>query len=114
MDTENRQHTRFKEIGKAMASELCSLPAILDDISATGCKIHYSYPVVVDLDSEYEIKVSPLHNASSNPLNLICVPQWVQEIGGNTFIGFKILYSPDANKLNSFIKHLEDLLQEDS
>ena len=32
-----------------------------------------------------------------------------QEIDGNTFIGFQILYSPDANKLNSFITKLQEM-----
>lgn len=109
MAIENRQYTRYKEIGRAFAQELCALPAVLDDISTNGCKVHYSFPVVVDLDTEYEVQISPLHNEKQNPLNLICTPQWVQEIDGSTFIGFKILYSPDVNKLNSFISKLEDI-----
>lgn len=112
MDTERRQFLRYKEIGRAVVPELCALPAVLDDISSTGCKIRYSFPVVVDLDAEYELKISPLHNENQNPLNLICTPQWVQEIDGSTLIGFKILYSPDANKLNSFISRLEKIAKD--
>ena len=52
MDQENRLHTRYEEIGRVTASELCALPAVLDDISLNGCKIHYSFPVVVDLENE--------------------------------------------------------------
>jgi len=109
MSEENRQQTRFEEIGRVTAPEICALPGVLDDISSSGCKIHYSYPVVVDLENEYEVKISPLHSGDAAPLNLICIPQWVKEQEGNTFIGFKIQYSPDANRLNSFIEHMEEI-----
>lgn len=109
MKKENRQYTRFQEIGRAFAPDLCALPAVLDDISAFGCKIHYSFPIVVDLEEEYELQISPLHNEKQNPLDLRCRPQWVQKIDGNTYIGFQILYSPDANKLNSFITKLQEM-----
>lgn len=109
MEQENRLHTRYEEIGRVTASELCALPAVLDDISLNGCKIHYSFPVVVDLENEYEVKISPLHSSDNTPLNLICVPQWVNEMDGSTFIGFKILYSPDASRLAEFISHLETI-----
>lgn len=109
MDEENRQHTRYEEIGRVNAPELCALPGVLDDISSSGCKVHYSFPVTVDLEAEYDVRLSPLHHADQAPLNLICQPQWVQESEGNTYIGFKILYSPDANRLKDFIKQLDDL-----
>lgn len=112
MAEENRQHIRYEEIGRITAPEICALPGVLDDISASGCKIHYSFPIVIDLDNEYEVKISPLHQGDQNPLNLICIPQWVKEQDGNTFIGLKILYSPDANRLNSFITHLEEITKD--
>lgn len=112
MNTEKRRYPRYQEIGRAFAPDLCALPAVLDDISAFGCKIHYSFPIVVNLEAEYELKISPLHNENQNPLNLICTPQWVKEIDGSTFIGFKTLYSPDAKKLNSFISLLENISED--
>ena len=112
MEQENRLHTRYEEIGRVTAPELCALPGILDDISLSGCKVHYSFPVVVDLENEYSIRISPLHGNCS-ALNLICTPQWVKEQDGNTYIGFQIQYSPDAHKLESFIKHLESILKDD-
>ena len=113
MEQENRQHTRYDEIGRVTAHELCALPGILDDISSEGCKIHYTFPVVVNLETEYDLKLSPLHGASLAPLNLICTPQWAKEHDGNTYIGFKINYSPDAHKLEDFIKHLESISKKD-
>ncbi len=109
MEQEHRLHTRYDEIGRITAPEICALPGILDDISLHGCKVHYSFPVVVDLENEYELKISPLHGSNTTPMNLICTPQWVKEHGGNTFIGFSIQYSPDAHKLQHFIKHLESI-----
>lgn len=104
---ENRTSERYKEIGHFLASDLCMLPGIIDDVSKEGCKIHYQFPVSVDLNNEYEVQLSPSQNPSENPLHLICKPQWVKNDGDKTSIGFKILYSPDGNRLNDFIKHLK-------
>lgn len=108
-NNENRQEARYKEIGRIIAPEICSLTGILDDISSTGCKVHYPFPVVVELENEYEIKIAPTRTHDETPLKLICVPQWVNEKDGNTHIGFKILYSPDAARLAEFISYLEHL-----
>lgn len=107
MAEEKRQHPRYEEIGKVFSQEICALPGVLDDISLNGCKFHYSFPVVVDLESEYDVKISPLHQMDSSPLNLVCQPQWVNEIDGNTLLGMKILYSPDKKRLESFVETLE-------
>lgn len=112
MSLEKRQNIRYDEIGKVFSEQLCALPAVLDDISLSGCKIHYSFPVVADLEEEYELKVSPLHTNNEPPLKLICKPQWVNEQNGNTSIGFEILYSPDLNRLSQFILILEELSKE--
>lgn len=109
MTQDNRQEPRFDEIGRVTAIEICPLSGILDDISSTGCKMHYSFPVVLDLENEYDVKIAPLHNSDNTPLHLLCKPQWVNEIEGSTYIGFRILYSPDASKLANFIDHLEDI-----
>lgn len=114
MDIENRQDIRFKEIGHIVAPDICSIPGIIDDISASGCKVHYPFPVEVELENEYEVKLSPSQNPTENPLNLIVVPQWAKECEGQTQIGFKILYSPDAANLQTFINHLESKLNEEN
>ena len=105
---ENRQSPRYKEIGKVISHELCALSGILDDISANGCKIHFAYPVVVDLESEYNLELTPARHNDTNPLRLRCKPQWVNEKEGNTYIGFENLYSPDANRLAAFINQLKE------
>lgn len=109
MIQENRQEQRYDEIGRVNANEICPLSGILDDISSSGCKIHYTFPVVIDLDNEYDVRITPLHNSDSTPLHLFCKPQWVNERDGNTYIGFKILYSPDGFRLAKFISYLENI-----
>ena len=112
MDFEKRSDTRYKEIGKITCHELCALPGVLDDISAGGLKMHYSFPVVVELENEYEVEILPSNATNPIPLKLKCLPQWANEQDGSTYIGFKILYSPDANRLNEFIDHLEHLSED--
>lgn len=112
MDFEKRNTTRYIEIGKITCHELCALSGILDNISATGLKIHYAFPLVVDLENEYEVQILPSNSTTSIPLTLKCQPQWVKEQDGNTYIGFKILYSQDVNRLNDFISHLEELSED--
>lgn len=113
MGYKDRQETRYKEIGRINSPQLCVIPGILDDISLSGCKVHYQVPVVVDLENEYEIKLSPNSNNDEPPLNLICKPQWVKECDGNTFIGLQILYSPDVNRLSTFIEYLSEKYSDD-
>lgn len=112
MESDKRIATRFKEMGKVSAPEICALPGILDDISATGCKVHYTFPVVVDLENEYELQLLTTSNFGTLSLNLRVQPQWVKEIDGTTTIGFEILYSPDASRLSQFISHLEKLSED--
>lgn len=109
MTQENRQDVRYNEIGRVSAAEICPLSGILDDISSAGLKMHYPFPVVLDLEEEFNLKIAPLHNSDSAPLHLLCTPQWVNEKEGSTYIGFKVLYSPDANRLAEFILQLEEL-----
>lgn len=113
MDKENRTNIRYKDIGHIIAPEICVLPGIIDDISLSGCKVHYQFPVVIDLENEYEVKLSPSQNPSENPLNLMCTPQWVKEVDGKTYVGFQIQYSPDASRLQEFISHMEKLSDDD-
>ena len=75
MEQENRLHTRYEEIGRITAPEICALPGILDDMSLNGCKVHYSFPVVVDLENS--ITVDATKNYSTNPIFTQDVVQFV-------------------------------------
>ncbi len=107
MSQENRKAIRYDEIGKVTANELCAFPGILDNISATGCKVHFPLCIVVDLDNEYELTISTSRLEFSTPLKLLCRPMWVKECGGTTSIGFSILFSPDAERLDEYILYLK-------
>jgi len=77
--------------------------------------VHYPFAVVVDLDSDYEIKVMPsriageMHKA---PFTLLCHPRWVKEDRGATEIGFSILRSPDSVYLSEYVAGLSDAAYE--
>ena len=55
---------------------ICALPGILENISREGCKICYQFAVSVDMDTDYEAKITfaraasegspPLHSASTS------------------------------------------------
>lgn len=109
MGEENRRNPRYPEIGRVNAPELCALPGILDNISLSGCKIHFPVSVVVDLDTEYMIKISLTRSLEDAPLQLMCKPMWVTEDKGNTQVGLEILYSPDDARLREFVSFLEEM-----
>lgn len=105
---ENRQETRFIEIGRVDIPDISSMPGILDDISLTGCKIHFPFTVPVELDTEFKVKIILSRNPELSPLNLICKAIWVQDDMDETKVGLQNLYSPDEAKLKEFIKLLKD------
>lgn len=108
MNKENRKSVRYKEIGRVVSQDLCAIPGILDDISATGCKIHFPCSIIVDLENEYELKISVSRTPNEPALKLMCKPQWVKEVSGNTQLGLEILYSPDAARLKDLIAVLHE------
>lgn len=110
---ENRQDIRYQEIGRVNAPEICVLPGILDNISSNGCKVHFPMSVTVDLENEYMIKISLSRSPEDGPLQLMCKPMWVSEVGSTTQIGFSILFSPDENRLHTFINYLQKISDED-
>lgn len=113
MNEENRQDTRYVEIGRVIAPEICALNGILDDISLTGCKIHFPCILDVNLDNEYNLKISLSRSPEDTPLQLLCKPIWVKQGAGDTYIGMQNLYSPDESRLKDFIDFLEQLSTDD-
>ena len=108
MGRENRIATRYDDMGKVVCPEICALPGGLDNISKSGCKVHFPLTVVVDLETEYEMKITLAKKPDETPLLLICKPQWVKECENTTEIGFSILYSPDNNRLLHYVDFLAD------
>lgn len=113
MSRENRRNPRYPEIGRVIAPELCALPGILDNISLTGCKIHFPVSIVVDLDTEYMIKISLTRSMEEAPLQLMCKPMWASENTGTTQIGLEILYSPDDARLRDFVNYLQEMNEDE-
>lgn len=111
--SECRNNERYPEIGRVICPELCALPGILDNISLTGCKIHFPISMVVNLDNEYMIKISLSRSPEDPPLQCMCKPMWVKECANSTQIGLQILYSPDHARLHEFITYLKNLEEKD-
>ncbi len=106
MNSKDRLSQRFKDMGRFMSNALCALPGILKDISREGCRIHYSFPVVVDLNSDYEAKIT-FSRIANESFTLTCHPCWVKNVGNDTDIGFKILPSTDYMRLEKYIDVLD-------
>lgn len=106
MGIKTRKAVRIQDIGRVEAPELCPLAAVLDNFSKCGLKIHYTVPVAVDLDNDYEISVI-FARAASEIISLVVHPQWVKEENGTTEIGFKILPSKGTSRLAEYIKELD-------
>ncbi|MFA6856606.1 MAG: hypothetical protein WCR31_05295 [Treponema sp.] len=106
-----RKSMRFSDIGRIDAPQICVLPGVLDNISRDGCKIHYMFSVVIDLENDYEIKITPA-SSPMKPFTLLCHPQWVKEDKGITDIGFSILRSPDYSRLIEYVNNLDSDAEE--
>lgn len=101
-----RKAVRYDVLGRVESEELSTFPGTLLDISSNGCKIHYSNPVAVSLETEYTVKVKFTDHSITEPLVLICQPVWACEDSGSTDIGMKFLHSPDTDTLLKYIKIL--------
>lgn len=109
MNEENRQSTRYAEIGRVIAPEMCPLNGVLDDISLTGCKVHFPCVTDVNIEQEYNIKIVLSRAPEDEPLQLLCQPIWVKQLTESTEVGLSNLYSPDENRLKEFISYLEGI-----
>lgn len=112
MNEENRQDIRFEEIGRVLAPDLCAIPGVLDDISLTGCKIHFPCLFQIDMENEYKLNIS-LTSPNSAPLQLISKPIWAKEFSDVMEIGFQFLFSPDDARLRELIVTLKEKGQDE-
>ena len=104
---DNRKEVRYADIGRVESADICALPGVLDDVSLTGCKVHFPIPVTIDMENDYELKLKLSHKTMLAPLTLICHPQWKKMNGNETEIGFQVLRSPDSPQLASYINLLK-------
>ncbi len=103
---EQRADKRFDDIGRIEAEDLCPLAGVLDNISLNGCKVHYKFPVSVDMENDYKVKITFARDASNGSLSLLCRPRWTKETNGRMEIGFSILPSVDSARLTEYVKKL--------
>ncbi|MBQ7158416.1 MAG: hypothetical protein IJS09_03185 [Treponema sp.] len=102
MQVELRKNTRFEEFGRIDCEALGPVSGVLDDISVSGCRVHFDIPVTVNLENDYELHVR-LSRFPSEELVLITHPEWTQETENSTKIGFSILRSPDTSRLEEYV-----------
>lgn len=108
MSKDQRKNVRFNDFGRAECAEICPVAGVLDDISLTGCKIHYDTPISMDMENDYEIHLR-LSRLPAGSLLMLCHPQWQrQDEDGSTEVGFVFLHSPDTPALETYIKQRED------
>ncbi|UKI53396.1 MAG: hypothetical protein L6V86_10140 [Treponema sp.] len=88
MNSKERLSQRFEDIGRFLSPDLCALPGTLENISREGCKIHYSFPVSVDMNCDYESKIT-FSRAANESLALICHPCWVNQKEAALILDFR-------------------------
>ncbi|WP_407400091.1 PilZ domain-containing protein [Treponema sp.] len=110
MRKELRGEERYSEIGRVECEQISALPGVLDDISLSGCKVHFPFPANVDKENEYTIFIQLSRADFPDKLQLLCCPQWTfeNEDECQTEIGFSFLRSPDSPELARFIESLKN------
>ena len=115
MRQELRGAERFPEFGRVDCEQISALPGVLEDISNSGCKVHFPFPATVDQENEYSLKIQFSRQDFSEKLELLCQPEWTveNEEKGQTEIGLSFLRSPDSPKLARFIDSIREKNESD-
>ncbi|MCR4790720.1 MAG: PilZ domain-containing protein [Treponemataceae bacterium] len=108
MDKELRRHTRFVEIGRVDAPDVCLFSGILVDISLNGCKVRFPAKLEIDADVEYELKILTARKDFSAPFILIANVSWLKNTENSCDVGFSIIRSPSTREFEKYIQSLED------
>ena len=111
---ENREAVRFSEMGRAECPKICALNGVLDDISLTGCCLHFPNPVSVDMEDEYNVRLRVNYSGIPPVLDFRCKPMRIVEGNASTEIGFRIMKSPSSRSLSDLISLLEKRSSENS
>lgn len=88
MKSERRNATRYEEIGRVDSTELCALPGVMDDISETGCKVHFPVPVTLDKEREYELTIRMPGKGEASSITLVSRPEWIRDLPEGSELGF--------------------------
>lgn len=105
MRKETRGDERFEEFGRVECEQISALPGVLEDISLSGCKVHFPLPASVDKENEYTLLIQFSRQDFPGKLELIGLPQWSveNEEDCQAEIGFMFIRSPDSPELARFI-----------
>lgn len=106
MNSDTRKTERYDDIGRVDAPAISPMPGVLDNISTTGCKVHYQFPVNVNPEDDIEVSIMFARAASEGRFTLLCHPQWVKNGDDFTEIGFKFLPSKDLVHISEYIDDL--------
>ena len=106
MIVDKRKQSRIAEIGKVESQDLCLFPGVLVDVSKVGCRVRFPDTFEVDVDIDYELKISPVRHNFVTPFLLIARPIWQKSTEDSTEIGFSILHSPSSKQFESYIDKL--------
>ena len=109
MRKELRGEERYAEIGRVECEQISALPGVLDDISLSGCKVHFPFPANLDRENEYTVFIQLSRQDFPDRLHLLCQPQWfvVNEKESQVEIGLAFLRSPDSPELARLIESLK-------
>ncbi len=115
MKKDLRGEERYSEIGRVECEQISALPGVLDDISISGCRIHFPLPAEVDRENEYTVFIQLSRQDFPDKLHLLCQPQWsvVNEKESQMEIGFAFLRSPDSPELARFIESMKEKEESD-
>lgn len=108
MDLENRKFTRYDDVARVEAPEICIFPGVLLDVSKKGCKIRFPVPVQPDMDRDYELKLTPTRKSKFQSFVLIGHPMWNCEDTSYSELGFEILHSPGIRLFNEYLNDLAE------
>lgn len=112
MNTEKRKNQRFMDMGKVEAFDLCPFPGVFVDVSKKGCRVRFPTSFLVNTDSEFEMKISPVRFNCYDSFLILVRPIWQKTTEDFTEIGFNILHSPDFKKFDNYVEKLIEEKQE--
>lgn len=114
MKSDTRKTERFDDMGRVDIPAVSPMSGVLDNISTSGCKIHYQFPVTVSEGEDLEISIIFARAAMDGPVKLLCHAKWIKVEDGCTEIGLKFLPSRELVHIYEYIEELNQEEKTDS
>jgi hypothetical protein len=103
---ENRKHTRYPTLARAVIPEIFDGEALLKDLSITGCCVEYTMFVDVQPNIHYKVRILPDSTAKIDPFDLLVESRWVRSGAYSCEIGFAITTSPKGRDFQRYVDYL--------